>query len=114
MLRKLLLLAVCLAGCSKGPEADTASIGEARSLAAEWALVNAQAQQGHLTRAYVVTMRKSIREQLESAAHSLTQPQSPYGREIALLLREPGNASPTELRTHADKLKQIEDGLESA
>ena len=33
MLRKPLLLALLIAACSKGPEADLPSIGEARSLA---------------------------------------------------------------------------------
>jgi Tfp pilus assembly protein PilP len=110
----LLLLLLLLAACSKGAEADLPSIGEARSLAAEWELVNEQASQGHLTRHYVDTMRQSCREQIETAAKSLTQPQSPYGAEIAALLRERDDASPTVLRAHASRLKQIEDSLESA
>ena len=39
---------------------------------------------------------------------------SRYGAEIRALLAEPDAAPPEELRAHADKLKQIEDGLESA
>jgi uncharacterized lipoprotein len=110
----MLLLVLLLAGCSQGPEADLPSIGEARSLAAEWALVNEQASEGHLTGSYVRTMRENIREQLETTAKSLAQPQSDYGQEIAALLREPDSAAPTELRAHASRLKQIEDSLESA
>ena len=110
----LLLLLLFLAGCSKGPEADLQYISGARSLAAEWALVNQQASEGHLTSAYVRTMRNDVREQLQTNAKSLTEPQSEYGSEIQALLREPDNAPPAALRAHASKLKQIEDSLESA
>jgi hypothetical protein len=113
MLRSVLLLIVLLGGCSKGSEADLPSVGEARSLGAEWALVNEQASEGKLTTIYIQAMRKSLREQLETCARSL-QPKSAYGDEIAALLREPDAAAPQQLRAHADKLKQIEDSLESA
>jgi hypothetical protein len=114
MLRASLLLFLLLAGCSKGPEADLPSISEARSLGAEWALINEQAAKGQLTDKYVQSMHEAVREQLQTAAKSLTQPQSEYGIEIGQLLREPDEASPAELRGHVNKLKQIEDKLESA
>jgi hypothetical protein len=114
MLRPPLVLALLLVACSRGAEADLPAVGEARSLVAEWALVNEQASAGHLTGAYVRTMRKSLRRQLESTAQSLSEPRSAYGLEIAALLRLPDGASPAELRTHAQRLKQIEDSLESA
>ena len=114
MTRKLLLLTLALASCSKGPEADLQYISEARSLAAEWALVNEQASRGHLTAAYVRTMRSALREQLQSNSKALTETQSAYGSEIAALLKEPDDASAAQLRAHAGKLKQIEDSLESA
>ena len=113
MLRWPLLL-LLVAACSKGPEADLQYISAARSLAAEWALVNEQASEGHLTTAYVETMRESVREQLQTNAKSLTGPQSDYASEIAALLREPDDAAPAALRAHASKLKQVEDSLESA
>ncbi|HEX5238783.1 MAG TPA: hypothetical protein VFW39_10005 [Sphingomicrobium sp.] len=114
MLRRPLLLFLLLAGCSKGPEADLSYISGARSLAAEWALVNEQASQGHLTDAYVRTMRKAVRQQLQTNATSLSDPNTAYAQEIAALLREPDDARPAELRAHASKLKQIEDSLESS
>lgn len=115
MLRQpLLLLFLLIAGCSKGPEADLQYISGSRSLAAEWALVNEQASEGHLTDAYARTMRKAVRQQLQSNSTSLTDPQAPYAQEIAALLREPDDAQPAELRAHANKLKQIEDSLESS
>jgi hypothetical protein len=111
MLLSFLLLP---AACSKGAEADLASISEARSLAAEWALVNDQAQQGRLTAAYTGTMRRELREQLQTDAGSLKQPHSRYGAEMRALLALPDEASPDRLRAHVRELKQIEDNLESA
>ena len=113
-MRWILLLGVVLAACSQGPEADLPSISQARSLGAEWALVNEQASAGKLTATYVTTMRKSIREQLKTCATSLTEPRSAYGQQIAALLAAPDAAPPALLRDHADKLKRIEDSLESA
>jgi hypothetical protein len=114
MLRPMLLLFLLAAGCSKGPKADLPYIGEARSLASEWALVNEQAGEGHLTASYVRTMRASVREQLHTAATSLTDPKAAYAAEIAALMKEPDSAPAATLRAHADKLKHIEDSLESA
>ena len=112
-MRRLLLL-LLLAGCSKGPQADLQYISEARSCAAEWALVNQQAAQGKLTDVYVRTMRKSLRQQIASAKAALTVPDSGYAREMNALLATSGDAPPQELRVHVDRLKQIEDSLESA
>jgi hypothetical protein len=112
-MRQLLLLFL-LAGCSKGPEADLPYISQARSLGAEWALVNEQAEKGNLTKAFVSTMRQSVREQLQTTASSLTSPNSPYANEIRILISEPDDAPPAELRSHVAKLKKIEDSLESA
>ena len=114
MTRKLLLLILVLASCSKGPSADLQYISKARSLAAEWALVNEQASKGKLTGTYTQVMREDVHEALQTTAASLSQPDSPYGQEIQAVLREPADASPQELRGHADRLKQIEDSLESA
>lgn len=112
-MRWILLLMVALAACSKGPEADLQSIGTARSLGAEWALLNEQAAQGRLTGTYVETMHKQLREQLQAQASSLKKPDSAYGQEIHALLAEPDDAPPEKLRAHADKLKKAEDALES-
>jgi hypothetical protein len=113
-MRWTLPFALALAACSRGPEADLPAIGGARSLGAEWALVNEQASNGRLTAAYIHSMRKQLRQQLRTEASSLTQRDSAYGNEIQALLAEPDTASPQALRAHAARLKQIEDGLESA
>jgi hypothetical protein len=117
MARKLLpLLLLLIAGCSQssGPEADLQYIKQARSLGAEWALVNEQASQGHLTATYVGSMHQWLRDNLQTTSKSLTQPDSRYGQEVRALLAEPDDASPEEIRAHSDRLKQIEDSLESA
>src|SRR4051794_323514 len=114
MLRRPLLLVLLLAGCSKGPAADLQYIGEARSAAAEWALVNEQAAQGKLSGAYVSSMHEWLRSDLRTSLASLTLRDTGYGHEIEALLLQPDDAPPEELRAHADKLKQIEDSLESA
>jgi hypothetical protein len=114
MLRWPFPLLLLLAACSKGPEADLQYIGQARSLGAEWALVNELASAGRLTPTYVGSMHQWLRQNLQTAASSLTHPDSRYGAEIRTLLAEPDDAAPAELRAHADRLKQIEDSLESS
>src|SRR5438045_2621779 len=113
-MRWMFLCALLLAGCSKGAEADLAAIGEARSLTAEWALVNQQSANGRLTATYTETMRKELREQLQSTSSELTQPNSRYSAEIEAVLKLPDDASPQVLRAHAGALKRQEDNLESA
>lgn len=113
MARTLLLIALALASCSKGPPPDLQAISNARSLAAEWALINEQASHGRLTGTYTRVMRQDLRQQLHTTAKSLVEPNSSYGREITRVLAEPDNASPHELRAHAARLKKIEDNLES-
>jgi hypothetical protein len=111
---KSLLLLLLLAGCAKGPEADLQYIKQARSAAAEWALVNELASQGKLTDVYVGSMREWLRDEVRSASTALTEPDSRYSIEIHALLHQPDDAAPEELRAYSEKLKQIEDQLESA
>jgi Tfp pilus assembly protein PilP len=114
MLRVASIAALLLVGCSKGPEADLQYIKQARSAAAEWALVNEQASEGKLTQTYLVSMHQWLRDEVQSASVALTRPDSPYGLEIRALLQQPDNAPPGELRGRAGELKQIEHSLESA
>ncbi len=113
-MRWLISCVLMLAACSKGAEADLAAIGEARSLTAEWALVNDQAAKGRLTPTYAHTMRKELREQLQSALSGLSQPSSRYGAEIKAVLNLPDDASSQVLRVHVNALQQMEDSIESA
>lgn len=77
-------------------------------------MLNQQAATNHVTGTFAQTMRAGIREQLQTAASALKQPDSRYGREIDALLAEPADAPPERLSAHARILKQIEDSLESA
>ena len=114
MLRRVLLGVLLLAGCSQGPTADLQYIKQARTLAAEWALVNEQAKAGRATDTCVRSMHYWLIDGLRRAQSSLTQPDSPYGHEMQTLLAEPADASPAALRVHVEALKQIERQIESA
>jgi hypothetical protein len=113
-MRQVVLLLALLGGCASGPSSDLQYIKQARSVGAEWALVNEQASKNQLTRTYVDSMHQWLRQQLQTASTSLTEPDSRYGEEIGVLLKEPDDARPDELRAHVARLKQIEDQLESA
>ena len=113
MFRKSIILAVFVTACSQGAGKDLQYIKEARSLAGEWALINEQARANRLTETYVRSMHHWLRDQLQTASSSLTQPNSPGGIELRTLLAEPADAPPERLRAHAQMLKQIEDELES-
>ena len=113
MARLAILFLILLTSCSKGPAADLEYIKQARSLAAEWALVNEQANKGSLTTTYVRAMHQWLSEELRSTRSSLTQPESTYGTEIDRLLAEPADAPPDKLWAHSKKLKKIEGSLES-
>ena len=112
-MRRLLPL-LLLAGCSQGSQADLQYIKQARSAAAERALVNEQAARGQLTDTYVKTMREEARTEIESASSSLSEPNSPYAREMKGLSSEPDDVAPEQLRGKVEALKRIEDSLESA
>ena len=113
-MRRVLPLVLILCGCSQGAEADLQYIKQARSIAAEWALVNEQSDEGKLTPTYVASMHRWLRDQMQASSQSLSVPDSPYGDEIQALMHVPDDATPDELRSHADALKHIEDSLESA
>jgi hypothetical protein len=59
-------------------------------------------------------MHQWLRDQLQTSSKALSQPDSPYGVEVRALLQQPDDAPPKQLRAHSDKLKQIEQSLESA
>ncbi len=111
-MKRLVLFCVALSGCAQGAQKDLPSIAEARSLAAEWALVNEQASKGKITRTYAKTMRASAREQLSTISNSLTNPTA--AAIVDDLITQPDDAPSEELRVSVVKLKEIEDQLESA
>jgi hypothetical protein len=117
MMKPHLILAgilLTLAGCGRGAEADLQYIKQARSIAAEWAMVNELDAQHKLTRTYVDSMHAWLADGLDSAVTALSQPQSDYGAEMKDLLAAPPGTPADELRAHSERLKAIEDRLESA
>jgi len=112
--RQYLLLFALLAACTRGPDDDLQYIKQARSIAAEWALVNEQANAGRVNVTYVTAMHGWLRDGLLAASSSLSEPKSDYGAEISALLALPSDAAPATLRSHSESLKLIEDALESA
>ena len=115
MRKPLLLLLFGISACSgPGPDADLQYIKQARSVGAEWALVNEQAAHNRLTQIYVASMHQWLRQQLQTASAALASPDTRYALEIRALLALPDDAPPEELRAHAGKLRDIEDELESA
>lgn len=111
-MKRLVLLCVVLGGCAQGPQKDLPSIAEARSLAAEWALIDEQASQGRITATYTKTMRASVRQQLATVSASLTNPDA--SSIVKDLVTRPDDAPADELRSSVEQLKRIEDQLESA
>ncbi len=101
-----------LLGCAQGAKRDLPKIKEARSIAAEWAMVNEQALRGNVRDTYVTTMRQQVRDELTTAGSSITIPQAVD--QLRQLLAEPDDAPPDRLRRHVEQLKMIEDQLESA
>lgn len=114
MSQRAIIALFFLAGCTKGPDADLQYIKQARTLAAEWAMINEQSNRGSLTDTYVRSMHYWLLDGLRKAHSSLVQPHSAYGDELQSILAEPPDAAPTRLRAHAEALKQIEQKIESA
>src|SRR4051794_29876580 len=104
----LLILGIALAGCSGGAKGDLRYVSQARSAAAEWALVNAQAAHGKLTTIYIRRMREDVRQELEDAIAGLSDPKAAYANEMKAVLAEPDDADPAQLQRHVDRFKQIE------
>ena len=109
----------CSCSCSrpapKGPRPTCQYISEARSLGAEWALVNEQAGKGQVTPTYAHSMHQWLREQppdgivrADPARLALRRRDSQRCLQSPTMPLRP-SCAPTPTR-----LKQIEDSLESA
>ena len=113
-MQRLLLTCLCLfAGCSSETE-QLAAVKRLRSATAEWALVNREAVRQHLPAVYVNGMRHAAREQIQTAAASLRDPNSEAAREADAVQALPDDAPSDLLSRHAAALKAIESQLESA
>src|SRR4051794_9964801 len=82
-----------LGACSRSGEADLPAIVAMRSAAAEWALVNREAQRGRLTAPYTAGMRAAAREAIAADARALRH-NAAAAREGAALQALPADAAP--------------------
>ena len=90
------------------------AIKAARSVIAEWALVNQIAVSARLQASYVDGMRKAARQQLGANLKSLSGSTSPAALVIRHCLRLPAAAPSPLLQGCAQRLRAIEVQLETA
>jgi hypothetical protein len=102
------------AACTSGRSADLVAIKSARSIVAEWALVNRQAASGQLTRHYADGMREEALAQLAADAKATADPNGPAAQAIRQVSRLPADASPERLDAAGRQLSAIEAQLEPA
>lgn len=110
-------MAAALALSANAAPADTAkdlvAIKAARSIVGEWALVNAAAASGRVTRVYARRMREKARRQLGEEIGAMTAPASPAARLMARLAALPSATPAGLLRRGAAALRGRETALES-
>jgi len=110
-MRLAFVLALPLLGaCSRPGAADLPAIAAMRSAAAEWALVNREAQRGRVTPAYAEGMRAAARAAIASEARGLRD-SAAAAREAAALQALPADAAPAQIARHAAALERIEKAL---
>ena len=81
-----------------------------RSAAAEWMLVNREAQRGRLTVAYTQGMRAAARKEIAAEVRALRH-NVPAAREGAALQALPVDAPPERIAQHVAVLERIEKAL---
>jgi hypothetical protein len=106
-----LVLTVALAACASQSDKQLEAVKSARSVLAEWALVEQQSAGGNAQATYVKQMRAQARQQLKTAAAELSgQPEA-----AGLLERlRSGSPGPADLKAAGDALRPLEDSLEAA
>ncbi|MDB5710231.1 MAG: hypothetical protein JWL96_2301 [Sphingomonas bacterium] len=102
-----------LVGAAAPPDtaSDLPGIKAARSIVAEWALINRAAAQHRLTPVYAEQMRREARAQLADQRRAMADPRSPASVEIARLLALPPSSDAATLDRGVARLLQIEKQL---
>ena len=112
--RSTAFAAIALLLCGAAPrdsEKDRPAITAARSIVAEWALINRAAAQRRVMQTYAVQMREEARSQLADQLHAMADPHAPAALEIARLLALPPTSDAAVLEQGAARLLQIEKRL---
>jgi hypothetical protein len=107
----LMLTGAALGACSSQADRELEAVKAARSVLAEWALVEEQDGKGLTPSVYVEQMRKQARDQLKTSETELKdQP------DAAMLIEHVRNGSPDASALHSadDALEPLEDSLESS
>ena len=99
---------VPLVACGSPQQADSQSIKAIISTAAEWALVNREAERGRVTRVYATTMRQLARAQISTELKTLEQHRSPALPVAAGLAHLPADASPELIGRQVELLRRTE------
>jgi hypothetical protein len=109
--RFALLSLAALAACSSQADKQLEAVKSARSVLAEWALVEEQAAKGRAQATYIEQMRELAKDQLKTAEAGLSQ--QPDAATLLDKLRS-GAPDAAALKQAGDALKPLEDSLEAA
>jgi len=112
--RSAALAAVVLGLCGAAPSdsaGDREAIKAARSIVAEWALINRAAARHRVMQNYAVQMGEEARSQPADQLRAMANPHTPAALEIARLLALPPASDAAALERGAARLLQIENRL---
>ena len=105
----LLLIAAALAACSSQSDRQLQAVKSARSVIAEWSLVEEQAAKGRARPVYVEQMRELAKDQLTTQRSELVQKPDAAGLLDKLRTGSPNAAT---LKAAGSALKPLEKQLE--
>jgi hypothetical protein len=114
-MRKLVaccLSVMALGGCGSETDKQVEAVKAARTVLAEWALVEQQAAKGETPATYAEVMRDEAKSQLRTAQSSLLADQPEAAHLIGSLAD--GDPSADDLQSAQDSLEPLEKRLESA
>jgi hypothetical protein len=106
-----LLMGLALAACSSQSDKQLMAVKSARSVLAEWSLVERQAAQGRAPTTYIEQMRQLAKDELKTDSGELSR--QPEAARLLDALRA-GSPDAATLKQADDALKPLEDSLEAA
>ena len=105
-------LLAALAGCGSEADKQLEAVKAARTVLAEWALVEEQAAKGQTPETYAEEMRDAAKSQLRTAQSALREDQ-PRAAQLMETIVD-GEPSADELKAAGSRLEPLETRLESA